>query len=84
MQEVNNVSPNNSTNVSKEEWENYSENVNRSVAQLGNEIGNTITDMGKGIKKDWVYHSPKLKNRATNLKDSIGEISDEVMERLTE
>ncbi len=84
MTSNNDYSLNSSANVSKEEWEAYSENVNRSVAQLGKEIGSTVSDMGKDIQKDWVYHSPKLKKRATNLKNDLTEISDEVKERLTE
>ncbi len=80
----NNYSLNNGADVSREEWEAYSENVNRSVAQLGREISNTTSDIGEGIKQDWVYHSPKLKKRATNLKNDLKAISDEVRERLTE
>ncbi len=84
MSKENNYSLNNEADVSREEWESYTENVNRSMAQLGKEISNTASDMGDAVKKDWVYHSPRIKRRATNLKDDLKTITDEVRERLTE
>ncbi len=84
MPENNDVFLNKDADVTKQEWESYSRQVNKSVSQLASEVGSTVSDMGEDVNKEWVYHSPKLKNKAKNLGNDIRQISDEIRERLTE
>ncbi len=70
---------NSANNVTKQEWDSYSSEVNRSVEKLKNEIGHTAQD----FKEDWVYHSPKIKKRVKGVTNDLRHITENIKDRFT-
>ncbi len=69
--------------VTKQEWDAYSSQVDMSVEKLKGEIGRTARDMKNDIKKDWVYHTPKLKKRARGVTNDLRHIADNIVDRMS-